>query len=301
MHTVSDWIEQAAQRFENASLHYGHGTDNSWDEAAWLVLHAIGAPVHGGFEDWQNAVPESKAALIEQLVEARIQRRCPAAYLTGTAWFAGLEFEVGPGVLVPRSPIAELIGSGFGPWVNPASLKSILDLGTGCGCIAIACALRFSDACVTGSDISRTGLAIAKRNVERHRLENRVQLVHSDVFDSLGQEKYDLIVSNPPYVSEESMRSLPDEFQAEPALGLVSAMNGLEIPLRILAGARRHLTDIGVLVCEVGESQDRLQQALPEIPFLWLEFSAGGSGVFILNREQAEAAGKAASRLLETR
>jgi len=297
--TVSDWIDRASRRFEKANLHFGHGTDNGRDEAAWLVLHVIGAPVDGRFDGWHDRVPESKAAAIEQLVEARIQRRCPAAYLTGTAWFAGLEFDVGPEVLVPRSPIAELIGDGFQPWVKPASLNSILDLGTGCGCIAIACALKFPDACLVGSDISESALAVAHRNVRRHRVERRVGLVQSDLFDSLGQKKYDLIVSNPPYVPAESLGTLPDEFRAEPVLGLVSGMNGLEIPLRILAEAGRHLSDIGVLVCEVGESQDRLQRALPEIPFLWLEFAAGGGGVFLLDRRQVLEAGLAASQLLK--
>lgn len=298
--SVRDWIDWAARRFNRAGLTFGHGTDNSRDEAAWLVLHAIGAPLDGGFSGWDESVDEAGADAILRLVTERIERRCPAAYLTGSAWFAGLEFEVGPEVLVPRSPIAEMIADGFGPWLDPAAVDSILDLGTGCGCIAIACALRFPRAQVVASDISGPALAVAARNARRHGVPDRVRLVQSDLFDSLGPGKYDLIVSNPPYVPERTWSKLPEEFRAEPALGLVTGMGGLEIPLRILERAGRYLEDSGVLVCEVGESQQRLQGALPGVPFLWLEFGAGGSGVFLLEREQLLEAGVAAAQLLGT-
>lgn len=298
MRTVREWIVWAARRLDEAGVHFGHGTDNSRDEAAWLVLHAIGAAAGGDFDGWSTAVDSSGAKAIERLVAERIKRRCPAAYLTGLARFAGLEFEVGPGVLVPRSPIAELIEDGFEPWVNPAAIGSVLDLGTGCGCIAIACALRFPQARVVASDISKVALSFAQRNVARHGVGDRVRLVHSDLFGSLGPGKYDLIVSNPPYVPDSSLGALPGEYRAEPAIGLVSGMDGLEIPLRILAQAGRYLQPQGVLVCEVGESEERLKSALPTVPFLWLEFSAGGEGVFLLDRAQLVQAGEAAARLL---
>lgn len=298
MRTVNEWINWAAGRLDEAGVHFGHGTDNALDEATWLVLHAIGAPVDGGFEGWGDAVGVTPAEAIRTLVEARIERRCPAAYLTGTAWFAGLEFEVGPEVLVPRSPIAALIEDGFEPWVTSRDIASILDLGTGSGCIAIACALRFPGARLVASDISDAALTIAARNVRRHRVEDRVRLVHSDVFDSLGPERYDLIVSNPPYVPADALGALPAEYRAEPSLGLVSGLQGLEIPLRILHGAKSRLSEGGVLICEVGESEQALQDALPEVPFLWLEFAAGGSGVFLLEKAQLGAAGAAATELL---
>lgn len=299
MRSLGDWIGWAARRFDEAGLHFGHGTDNSRDEAAWLVMHAIGVSPNEPFPDSDAMVDEAAAQAISRLVAARVERRCPAAYLTGTAWFAGLEFEVGPEVLVPRSPIADLILDGFRPWLDPDEVGSILEIGTGSGCIAVACALRFPGARVVASDVSEAALSIAARNVERHGVADRVRLARSDVFDSLGPGKYDLIVSNPPYVSEDSMRSLPEEFRAEPRLGLQAARGGLEIVLRILAGAGERLAEAGVLVCEVGESQDRLERALPEIPFLWLEFTGGGGGVFLLERSQLDQAGQAAARLLE--
>lgn len=298
MRTVSQWIDWVGERLESSDLHFGHGTENSRDEAVWLVLHAVGAAVDGSFSGWQTRVGETQACVIKKLVDARIDQRVPAAYLTGTAYFAGLEFEVGPDVLVPRSPIAELVLEGFTPWVNCSSVKAILDLGTGSGCIAIACALRFASANVDASDISERALDIAHRNAIRHGVQDRVQFVRSDVFSSPALRKYDLIVSNPPYVPAEVVRALPPEYRAEPELGLVSGMNGIEIPLRIIEAAGQHLTDCGVLVCEVGESQQRLEEALPSVPFLWLEFAAGGSGVFLLDREQLEQAGAAAGELL---
>jgi ribosomal protein L3 glutamine methyltransferase len=298
---VREWIDWAAQRFDRAGLHYGHGTENSRDEASWLVLHAIGAPLQCEFHDWESTPGPAIAAKIERLVRARVEQRCPAAYLTGTAWFAGLEFEVSPDVLVPRSPIAELITDGFEPWVNHNSIESILDLGTGSGCIAIACAIRFENAQVDASDISQPALEVAGRNIRRHDLADRVHLIHSDLFDSLGGRKYDLIVSNPPYVPAASMTTLPDEFLAEPAMGLVSDMDGLEIPLRFLETAASFLTSDGVVVCEVGESQERLQEALPQVPFLWLEFEAGGQGVFLLDHDQLGEAGPVAGKYLRDR
>lgn len=301
MRTVNEWIDWAAGRLEEAGVHFGHGTDNSRDEAAWLVLHAIGASPTGNSVAWEETVEAPDAAAIRNLVDARIAQRCPTAYLTGTGWFAGLEFEVSPDVLVPRSPIAELIAEGFSPWMDEARVHSILDLGTGCGCIAIACAIAFPQATVTGSDISEAALAIARRNARRHGVDERVRFQVSNVYDSLGDGKYDLIVTNPPYVPTRAVAALPAEYRAEPSLGLVSGRDGLDIPLQILEGASDHIAADGVLICEVGESAERLQAALPGVPFLWLEFASGGSGVFMLERAQLVEAGKAASELLRKR
>lgn len=279
-------------------MFFGHGTDNAVDEAAWLVLHALGVSPAEPFDEWERPLSAAEEAALEALVEERVGRRVPAAYITGTAWFAGLEFEVNRHVLVPRSPIAELIGQDFHPWVNKSTVQKILDIGTGSGCIAIACAIQFPASRVVASDISVDALAVADANVKRHGLERRISLAESDVFDSLEATKYDLIVSNPPYVPEASMRSLPAEYRAEPELGLLTGMSGLHIPLRIIAGAAQRLNPGGVLVCEVGESQERLQNALPDVPLVWLEFESGGEGVFVLEYGEAQAAAKQAQTLL---
>lgn len=298
MRTAQQWLDWAAGRLQEAGVFFGHGTDNAVDEAAWLVLHGLGQSPVEPFDHWGVAVSDEQGKQIEQLVEQRISRRLPAAYLTGTAWFAGLEFEVSPSVLVPRSPVAELIARQFQPWIDASQVTSILDIGTGSGCIAIACAMQFPHARVTATDISEAALEVAAVNVSRHRLEQRLELVRSDVFDSLQPAEYDLIVSNPPYVPEASIRRLPAEYRAEPELGLLTGMDGLEIPLRILAGASARLKPGGALVCEVGESQERLQQALPGVPFVWLEFESGGDGVFVLDDVELQAAAEQAQSLL---
>ena len=298
MATAQHWIEWTARQLDEAGVSFGHGTDNCNDEAAWLVSHATGADIAriiAGFDP--DVGPDCERA-IRALLEQRIERRVPLAYLTGLAWFCGLPFEVTPEVLVPRSPIAELIAEKFQPWVRPDAVRKVLDLGTGSGCIAIACAMAFPDATVTASDISARALEVASRNCIRHRVQERVKLIESDVYDSLGSGKYDLIISNPPYVPESDMASLPPEYQAEPPLALRSRMDGLEIPLRILAGAGAHLDEGGVLVSEVGESEQRMVEILPDVDFLWLEFSSGGEGVFLLEASQVAGASTAAAQLL---
>lgn len=299
--TVAEWIDRIAVQFEAAGLHYGHGTDNARDEAAWLVLHVLGAPLDGTFQDWGRGIGAAAAGAIRRLAEARCSTGAPLAYLTGQAWFAGLEFEVTPDVLVPRSPIAELILDDFRPWVQPQSLRRALDLCTGSGCIGIATALRLQQVRVDASDISAAALEVAARNVARHGVEGRVRLLQSDLFESLAACRYDLIVANPPYVASESLRNLPREYQAEPGLGLVAGKDGLAVVLTILAEAPRFLAPDGILVCEVGESEDRLAAALPGVPFLWLEFESGGSGVFVLSRAQLSAAQPALQALLRDR
>ena len=303
--TVADWIDRVGARFAAAGLHYGHGTDNARDEAAWLVLHAVGAPLDGRFEDWGRAVSDAEAAEITRLAEARCGGAAPLAYLIGRARFAGLEFEVTPDVLVPRSPIAELILDGFHPWRDFTSLPGrrwrILDLCTGCGCIAVAVAHYLPNTRVDAVDISPEALAVAARNVERHGLADRVRLLQSDLFQSVGTARYDLILANPPYVPLGALADLPGEYRAEPSLGLVSGVDGLDAVLRILAQAPGYLVEDGILVCEVGESEEPLAAALPSVPFLWLEFAHGGSGVFLLGREDVVAAQPALNALIGKR
>lgn len=296
--TAQHWIEWTARQLDKAGVSFGHGTDNCDDEAAWLVSHATGTDIDRIIEGFDPDIgPEGERA-IKALLQQRIERRTPLAYLTGFAWFCGLLFEVNPHVLVPRSPIAELIAEGFQPWVRTDAVRSVLDLGTGSGCIAIACAMAFPDATVTGSDISAQALQVARRNCDRHGVQNRVKVVESDVYDSLGSGKYDLIISNPPYVPESDLVSLPPEYQAEPSLALRSGMGGLEIPLRILAGAGAHLNEGGVLVCEVGETKQRMVEVLPDVDFLWLEFAGGGEGVFLLEASQVARAARSAGQAL---
>jgi ribosomal protein L3 glutamine methyltransferase len=295
--TVAEFIECVAAQFEQVGLYFGHGTDNPRDEAAWLVLHAVSAPLDGSFLDWGRVVTAREAADIRRLVEARCSSGQPLAYLTGVAHFAGLEFEVTPDVLVPRSPIAELILDEFRPWANPDRLRRVLDLCTGSGCIAIATALRLPRARIDASDISAAALRVAARNVARHDLEGRVRLVQSDLFQSLPPCRYDLILANPPYVAADTLADLPREYRAEPGLGLVSGADGLDAVLEILRDAPLYLAPDGILVCEVGESEARLAAALPSVPFMWLEFAHGGSGVFILTRAELEDAQPALSAL----
>jgi ribosomal protein L3 glutamine methyltransferase len=288
--SVAAWIDRAAGRLESAGLHFGHGTDNARDEAAWLVLHCLGAPLDGSFSDWGRAVSAADAGEISRLLEARCSSGKPLAYLLGSAWFAGLEFEVTADVLVPRSPLAELILDRFQPWVEPDCVERVLDLCTGSGCIAIAAASALPRAQVDASDISAAALQVAGRNVRRHGLADRVTLLRSDLFRSLPPKRYDLIIANPPYVPRDDLPGLPSEYRAEPSLGLAAGDDGLDAVLRILLDAPGFLVQDGVLICEVGESEERLAALLPAVPFLWLEFERGGSGVFVMTRDQLEAA-----------
>jgi ribosomal protein L3 glutamine methyltransferase len=282
---VAEWVAHASSELERAPLHYGHGTDNANDEAAWLVLHAIGAELDGSFDRWQSSVSAEQANAIADLLKARLESRKPLAYLLGSAWFAGLEFEVNEDVLVPRSPIAELVLDQYSPWLHPGDLHRMLDLCTGSGCIGIASAVHIPGLAVDAADISPEALAVAARNSERHAVTERVRLVQSDLFEALAGERYDLIVSNPPYVAESGKDLMPEEYQAEPGLGLYSGADGLDLCLRIMLESANHLEEGGVLICEVGESADRLAVAMPQVPFLWLEFNSGGEGVFLLGKD----------------
>ena len=298
---IAECIERVARQLDEADLCFGHGTDNPMDEAAWLVLHAAGEPLDGSFEGWGRALTPPELSSIDRLLESRCESRLPLAYLLGTAWFAGLEFEVNQDVLVPRSPLAELIRDQYRPWVRPERVSRVLDMCTGSGCIAIATAVYMPGVQVDAADISSKALEVAGRNRARHGLEDRVTLVRSDLFQSIADCSYDLIVANPPYVPDGSIADLPAEYRAEPGLGLASGDDGLDAVLSILVDAPGFLGEHGVLVCEVGESEQRLAACLPQVPFLWLEFEHGGSGVFVLTKKQMEEAAADLAALIKER
>jgi ribosomal protein L3 glutamine methyltransferase len=288
--TVADLIRHGAAAFERAGLAYGHGTGNAIDEAAALVFHALDLD-HAQAEAAYATRPDAGGvARVLALFDERIERRVPAAYLMGRMWFAGLEFEVDSRVIVPRSPFAELIHAEFRPWIEPERVRRILDIGTGSGCIAIACAVAFPNAQVDAVDVSPQALEVARRNVARHGLGDRVHLHLGDVYEPLGDARYDLIVSNPPYVSDAEMQALPPEYLHEPDLALRAGTDGLDVVRRILAGLSAHLEPHGALFVEVGDSEVRVQEAFPDLPLTWLEFEHGGGGVFLLRGAESRSA-----------
>ncbi|WP_025771295.1 50S ribosomal protein L3 N(5)-glutamine methyltransferase [Thioalkalivibrio sp. HK1] len=291
LRTILDLVRFGAARFEKAQLTFGHGHDNAIDEAASLVLHTAG--LRPDAQDlWLGArltSGERKEAL--ELLRRRIEQRIPAAYLIGKAWFAGLEFVCDQRALVPRSPIAQWIERGFEPWLDgDADGLRIVDIGTGGGAIAIACALAFENAIVDAVDISERALALAQENRRRHGVEDRVRMIRSDLFEALSDERYHLIVSNPPYVDAKTMAALPFEYLHEPRLGLEAGDDGLVYIRRILSDAHRHLHPQGILVGEVGASRKALERAFPDLPFLWLELEGESEGVFLLDRDSLAAA-----------
>jgi len=286
--TPRQLIDWASKEFEASNLYYGHGTDNAYDEAVFMVLRSLDIPFDVADNLLNHPLDASAIDKVVALINERIRTRKPAAYLLNEAWFAGLPFFVNEHVLVPRSPFAELIAEQFSPWCDADNVKSILDIGTGSGCIAIASALAFPDAKVDAVDISADALAVARRNIERHELQQRVTLFESDLFDEIKDRQYDLIIANPPYVDDEDMAALPAEYQHEPLLGLHAGPDGLDIVKRILESAADHLTERGVIAVEVGNSQHALSEQYPDVPFLWLEFEHGGEGVFLFTREEVQ-------------
>ncbi|KQN47946.1 MULTISPECIES: 50S ribosomal protein L3 N(5)-glutamine methyltransferase [Rahnella] len=285
LHTIQDMLRWTVSRLNAANVYYGHGTDNPWDEAVQLVLPSVFLPLDIP-EDMHTArLTSSERHRIVERVIRRVNERVPVAYLTNKAWFCDMEFYVDERVLVPRSPIGELITHRFSGILHEKP-EHILDMCTGSGCIAIACAYAFPETEVDAVDISADALAVAERNIDTHGIENWVTPIRSDLFRELPPLQYDLIVTNPPYVDEEDMSDLPQEYRHEPVLGLASGTDGLKLTRRILACAPDYLTDNGVLICEVGNSMVHLMEQYPEIPFTWLEFENGGDGVFMLTKQQ---------------
>lgn len=286
--TLRDCIRWGVSAFNAAELSFLQGMPNALDEAVYLCLAALNLPPNFGenYFDCKLTLAERKAVLA--YYQQRIELKKPAAYITKEAWFCGLSFYVDERVLIPRSPFAELIQQQFEPWVMDEEVHNILELCTGSGCIAIACAHAFENANVVASDISADALAVAEINRQNHGLEDRLELVQSDLFENVPKRKYDLIVSNPPYISEQEMTELSDELKSEPSLGLVAGEQGLDIVIPMLKQAREFLSDNGVLIVEVGYSWPALEAALPTVPFFWIDFEYGGDGVFMLTAEQLD-------------
>ena len=286
--TILDMVRWSASEFNRKDIFFGHGTDNSLDEAMALVLHVMALDYSVPDQYLHCHVTETEKQQVMRLTKQRIETRKPLSHLTGQAFFAGLEFFVNENVLVPRSPIAELIEQGFYPWVEPESVHSVLDLCTGSGCIGIASALSLPQASVLLSDISDEALAVARKNIDRYHLEEQVNTVKSDVFSAIPEQEFDLIVSNPPYVSETEYHGLPAEYHNEPRLGLTAGEDGMEIVARILKQASSFLSTSGIIIVEVGASADLLMQRYPDVQFNWIEFEHGGDGVFLLTRQELE-------------
>ena len=283
--TLGELLEQTERRLRRARLHYGHGTDNPRDEAAYLVLRGLGLP----FEtDLHLKIGRSRQKHIESLVEKRVAQRIPAAYLLREAWLAGVAFYVDRRVVVPRSPIAELLGDRLQPWLRRPT-RRVLDLCTGSGCLAILAARAFPRATVDAADISPAALVVARRNILKHHLGSRIRLLRSDLFAALEGEHYDVILTNPPYVSAPAMRRLPPEYRYEPKLALAAGRDGLAVVRRIVAAARAHLRPDGVLACEVGAARPAVERAYPRLPFTWPAVSHPAGGVFLIERAQLPA------------
>jgi ribosomal protein L3 glutamine methyltransferase len=286
--TVGAAIDRCARALRRARVVFGHGTANARDEAAELVFFAAGVPHGEGPRAYTRQLGARHLARIAALLARRIDERMPLPYLTHRAFFAGLELYVDDRVLVPRSPIAELAVHRFSPWIQARRVRRILDIGTGSGAIALACAQAFPRALVDAADISTDALAVCRRNVRKLELRGRVRVLRSDHFNAVPKCRYDIIVSNPPYVGRAGMRRLPPEYRREPALGLASGSDGLDSVRVILSSARRYLSDEGILVVEVGNSEKALLRAFPRTPFVWPDIAMGGGGVFLLRAGDLE-------------
>ncbi len=289
LHNVGDYLRFATSQFNQHELYFGHGTDNAWDEAAALVMFALNLPVELTEKVQACRLIDDEKDTVLEFIQRRVVEGIPAAYITHQAMFAGLPFYVDDRVLVPRSPIGELIENKFAPMIsNDNPPQRILDLCTGSGCIAIACATYFPEAEVDALDLSVDALNVTQINIENHGLEEQVIPIQSDVFSGIAYLTYDLIVSNPPYVDQEDVDALPSEFLHEPEMGLGCGSDGLDIVRKILAESANHLNDDGILICEVGNSQIHVESVYPDVPFTWLTFERGGHGVFMLTKAQLE-------------
>ncbi len=284
--SLRELIESTAQQFQQAELYYGHGTEDAAADAYYLVMCKLGLDFDCDESELEKPVSQQNVDKINELIHMRIHKRIPVAYLVKQAWFAGLEFYVDERVLIPRSPIAELIYEQFKPWVNLEQVRHILDIGTGSACIAIACAYVFPEVKVHAVDIDQDALDVARKNIDLHELNDRVTLFKTDLFNELPRQQYDIIISNPPYVSNDEMQTLPDEYRHEPKHALEAKDDGLALVNRILKQAGDYLTDNGILIVEVGNSMQILIDKYPDIPFHWFEFEYGGDGVFLLTKLQ---------------
>lgn len=291
LQTLRDFARWALTNFNLNHLYYGHGTDNAWDEALHLVLGSLHLPWDTDERLLDARLTQLEREKLIKLIQQRCENRTPLPYLLGESWFAGLSFKVDARVLIPRSPISELILNCFEPWFDENQPPAkILDLCTGSGCIGIACAYAFPTAEVVLSDISQDALEVAKENIARHHLEQRVEAIASNLFTDLETgAKFDLIVSNPPYVDVQDLAAMPEEYHQEPELALAAGDDGLDLVRIILLDARQHLNDGGLLVVEVGNSETHLEALFPQVPFLWVEFESEARGVFVLTAEQLDA------------
>nr|WP_284709282.1 50S ribosomal protein L3 N(5)-glutamine methyltransferase [Marinobacter sediminum] len=284
LQSVRDFLRYASSRFAASPLYFGHGTDNVWDEAVHLVMRSLNLPLENNTLFLDARLVREERQLIHERIDRRINERVPLAYLLGEAWFMGMPFHVDERVLVPRSPIGELLEKGLQPWLGDKAVGRVLDLCTGSGCIGIGAASVFGEAEVDLSDISTDALEVAASNIELHGVCDRVRTVQSDVFANIDGQ-YDVILSNPPYVDAEDLAAMPDEYRHEPELGLAAGSDGLEIAHRIIAEAANHLTPGGLLVVEVGNSWVALDELYPDLPLTWLDFENGGDGVFLVSAE----------------
>lgn len=285
--TIRDWLRFTVSRFEESGIFYGHGTDNAYDEAAWLILSALHLP-HDTLENFLDAViTEQERRHLAHLVERRVTERTPTAYLVREAWLKGFKFYVDERVIVPRSFIAELLEEQLAPWIEfPEMVTSAADICTGSGCLGVLLAHAFPDAAIDVVDISPDAISVANINIANYGLQQQVQAIQSDMFTALKGKTYDLIISNPPYVDAPSMATLPQEYRNEPQLALGSGLAGLDHTHTLLREAPKHLNEGGLLVVEIGHNRDALLEAYPDLPFTWLEVEAGNEFVFLLTKEQ---------------
>lgn len=292
LHTIRDLLRLAISRFTEAGLFYGHGTDNAWDEAAYLIAHSLHLPLTH-FDQFLDArLLPAETAKVLGLLQQRVEKKCPAAYLTHEAWLGDFRFYVDQRVIVPRSFIAELMPESLEPWVEyPELVHRALDLCTGSGCLAILMAHHYPDAEIDAIDLSEDALAVAQRNVEDYHLNDRITLIQSDLFNAVKDQQYDLIISNPPYVDAPSVAELPEEYLKEPEMALGSGEDGLDATRVIIESASQHLTEFGVLVVEIGHNRDVLEAQYPHLEFVWLDTSGGDGFVFLLTRQALIEAG----------
>lgn len=289
LHSLRDYIRFAMSQFGEHRVFFGHGTDNAWDEATQLVLAAVHLPWNTNPAVLDSRLAESEKERVLDFIKLRAVARKPLPYITKESWFCQLPFFVDERVLIPRSPIAELIQVEFSPWLREGPVARVLDLCTGSGCIGIACAYAFPDAEVDLADISEDAIDVAKINIEKHEMLEQVHAIKSDLFSALKGKTYDLIVSNPPYVDASDLASMPQEYNHEPALALGSGADGLDITRRILREASDYLADNGLLVVEVGNSETHMMEQYPDLPVVWLEFEQGGNGVFAITAQELRA------------